>query len=1170
MKKLLFVLSLVAIHISVSSQQLARYEYWFDHNSDNRVQKSSSDSIIDIKVNTNGLSTGIHSFSFRAVDSEGRWSSPFTSYFLHVPSGTAAWTYEYWFDSDHNHRVKGQGTGDMIELDVRAQNLSIGIHSFNFRAKDEAGRWSVPVTAYFMRLGNDLDPNISYTYEYWIDEDSHQKVSGTSADGLINLNVNARSLKAGIHCLAFRIKDNRGRWGSPICHYFVKPFTKVENPITAYYYWFNGHVEDAQLVRLSQPASPLLLDVDLPTNNISQEVTRENITILTTPDDQQQLAMKNVLAIQFLDERGQWSETQVDTFAVAVGNRVVSLTPFIVNPEADEQWNGWTIEGNRSRSIQNRTPWNSASNNNYFCIHDKDMNRWHAQMKQTVSGLPAGNYFLSAIGRTNTSTVMSLIVNGYRTEFPAVDAVGGELWEEADENSPVRQANDGKGSGWSKRTVAFSTNGDPFDIIVDVNATDYQQWADIDGFELTVNGTADKAGTVSLRDVQIASISNELQWNELGQSVMLNLRGFYANKKGRQGTIYYSVDNGTTVQLVDGISADGTFEKEVECFFRENTSPHTISLYGKDTEGVISERAVIEIGNLNRGCSVEKLPQVAIYTGESITIDSLIVRDNRTGQLISPDDYTVTYINNVDDGVATITLEGIYPNWLGRKEVRFNIKSYIDDAEIAVLRTLYEKTLGDSLWYRKWDIQKEHVLCDEFMGITARNRHVTAINLANNNLTGEIPTGLLALPALKTLHLENNRLKGIVNTIGISSSLKELYMANNRLWGLNGAIPATVDKLTLNKQTIDEVGTFHLTASGLEAQMQQLPNIGLYDHQQQNFTRNADITMMSNGYNDPTLAILSQRDGEWQLRIDEWGSRTYLKESGNTVYCRDDAQNRFMIKLEYDAGDANFDGMVNIQDLSTTIMYCLKNYFATFNYGAANLWQDEIINIQDAVCLVNILLDGTPPQATASSHTNASRRSTNNGMNAAITCSDGRLTLSSPVPVSAFDVLIGGTQLSEITSLLEPKGFLVSMRQQSDGVHLVGYSPSGSLLPAGNSTVAEVKSRHPRVTAALLADDKARAVSVMGTEADGISEIAESAMSVVLGKGTITVTSANVLNNVSWTLQGVNGAIIDSGHATSLPAGVNSMTCKSIRHGVYVLRLTADGQRPIVKKISMR
>ena len=1142
MKKTSLVLLLLCLCISLQAQQIAKYEYWFDHDSDQRKVVTASNGNIILTANTATLPLGIHTFHFRALDSEGRWSPPISSLFLRQPmaqEGIVVDKYEYWFDEDYDHRITARPSGEWIDLSIDVKHLPVGVHSFQLRAIDDAGRGSAPVVGYFLRVALPNEVSTTFDYEYWFDNNESQKMTGGTTNGMINLKVDASNVKGGLHSIAFCIRGEDGRWAPPIYQYFVKPYDNVENKITGFYYWYNDQVEDAQLMRFEQPSSPLLLNVNLPTNNLYQEVTRENITILTTADGQQKLGMKNVLSMKFLDERGQWSAVQVDTFAVAVGNRVVSLTPFIVNSEADEQWKGWTTQGNRN--IANADDHYSGKAGNYFRLRN-------GEMRQTISGLPAGTYMLSAMGRVPATGKLSLNVGGYSADFAKTE----------------------ENNGWSQRTVMFVTDGSSFDIVATAAGIEGGQWADVDGFELTVNGIVDKANTVNLNDVQIVSIDNVSQWNELGSPVRLNISGLYQNKKGRNATIYYSVDNGTAIKLMDDLRSGDKFAKQIECFFRENASPHTISFYGRDSENVTSERSVIEIGSMNRGCTIEKLPPVAIYTGEPITIDSLIVRDNRTGQLISPDDYTVTYINNVDDGVATIAIEGVYPHWLGRKEVRFNIKSHIDDAELAVLRTLYKQTLGDSLWYRKWDVQKEQVLCDELPGITARKRHVTAIKLAGNNLTGEIPAGLLALPALQKLHLENNRLKGIVDTKGISSTVKELYLANNRLWGLNGAIPATVDKLTLNNQMIDEVGTFHLTASGFEAQMQQLPNIGLYDHQQQNFTRNADITMMNNGYNDPTLAVLSQRDGEWQMRIDEWGSRIYMKVSGDTVYCRDDAQNRFMIKLEYDAGDANFDGTVNIQDLSTTIMYCLKNYFATFNYGAANLWQDEIINIQDAVCLVNILLDGTPSQANASSHTNASRRSTNGGMNAAITCSDGRLTLSSPVPVSAFDILIGGTQLSEITSLLESKGFLVSMRHQSDGVHLVGYSPSGSLLSTGNTTIAEVKSEHPRVRAALLADDKARAVSVMGSETDGISEVANSSIAVVLGKGVITLTSANVLSNVSWTLQGVNGAIIDSGHATSLPAGVNSMTCKPIRHGVYVLRLTADGQRPIVKKISMR
>ena len=1119
-----------------------KYEYWFDEDYNNRISGHPTGEWIELAANAKTLTTGIHSFQFRARDYAGRWSSPIVSYFMRVPSaqeGLRVKSYEYWFDDDYKHRVTAHPSGDLINLSLDVKHLSVGVHSFQFRAIDDAGRRSAPVVGYFLRVALPSEVSTTFNYEYWFDNDESQKMTGSTTNGIISLQADAGNLKGGLHSIAFCIRGEDGRWAPPVYQYFVKPYDNVKNRVAGYYYWYNDLIEDAQLVRLEQPASPLLLNVNLPTNNLAQEVTRENITILNTADGQQKLAMKNVLSMKFLDERGRWSAVQVDTFAVAVGNRVVSLTPFIVNPEADEQWKGWTTQGNRN--IANADDHYSGKAGNYFRLRN-------GEMRQTISGLPAGTYMLSAMGRVPATGKLSLNVGGYSADF----------------------ANTAENNGWSQHTVMFVTDGSSFDIVATAAGIEGGQWADVDGFELTVNGIVDKANTVNLNDVQIVSIDNVGQWNELGSPVKLNVSGFYQNKKGRNATIYYSVDNGTAIKLMDDVRSGDKFAKQIECFFRENASPHTISFYGRDSENVTSERFVIEIGSMNRGCTVENLPQTAIYTGEPIVIDSLTVRDNRTGQLLSPDDYTVTYINNVDDGVATIAIEGVYPNYLGRKEVRFTIKSYIDNAEMAVLRSLYEQTLGDSLWYRKWDVQKEQVLCDELTGITARNRHVTAINLANNYLTGEIPAGLLTLPALQTIQLENNNLKGIVNTKDIAASVRELYLANNHLWGLNDVIPATVERLSLSGQTIDEVATLHLSVSDIEQQLQQLPNIGLYDHRQQNFSRNATITIRENSYNDPTLAVLSQRDGEWQLRKDEWGSRTYMKVSGDTVYCRDDAQNRFMIKLEYDAGDANFDGMVNIQDLSTTIMYCLKNYFATFNYGAANLWQDEIINIQDAVCLVNILLDATPPHANVSSHTKASRRSTPDGLSAIITYNDGRLTLSSPVPISAFDILISNTQLSEIASLLESQGFLISMRQQSDGVHLIGYSPSGSLLSAGNTTIAEVKSRHPRVRAALLADDKARAVIVMGSETDGISEVANSSIGVVLGKSMITVTSAEALNNVSWTLQGVNGTIFDSGHVKSLPAGVNSMACKPIRHGVYVLRLTADGQRPIVKKISMR
>ena len=764
-------------------------------------------------------------------------------------------------------------------------------------------------------------------------------------------------------------------------------------------------------------------------------------------------------------------------------------------------------------------------------------------MRQTVSGLPAGTYMLSAYGKAATGN-LTLSAAGYTANFPY----------EGDEN------------GWSQSTVTFVTDGEPFDIVTAATNMANGQWACIDGFELTVNGIVDKAGTLSLSDVQMANLSSPAAWNEPGSAVHLHLSGRYDNKKGREATIYYSIDNGTPMRLADNVTPSTQFDQEVECFFRENASPHTVSLYGKDTEDVMSERTVIEIGNMNRGCTVENLPQMAIYTGEPIEIDDLALRDSRTNELlVEGEDYTLLYNNNVDDGQATIVVEGVYPRYLGRRELHFTIKSHIADEELAVLRTLYDQTAGDSLWSRKWNMEKEQVLSDELAGVSVKNRHVTAIQLRGNRLTGQLPDAVFMLPALQTLNLEYNALSGTLNTNAIKSGLRELLLARNSLSRLNGKIPATVERLSLGGQTIREVEPLHLSQTTLETQLVMLPNIGLYNHQQQNFTRKADIRVMTGGYNGNTLALMSHQNGQWQLRTDEWGSRVYRQAQGDTIYCRDDAGNCFRLALTFEAGDANADGLVNVQDLSSIVLYCLNNYQATFNYTAANLWEDERVNVQDAVCLVNKLLDGTPPAIDNGS--NASRMTEAGIGSAMLTISEGRLVLASPMPVSAFDIVADGVRPEDVASLLEPLGFVVIKRQQAGGTHLVGYSPTGNLLPIGETILCMLGSQ-AQISHALLADDRAKAISVICNEQTDIAELGKATVEVVLRHDMIIVSTTKAMSNVKWSLFTMDGAVIDGGRLSSLPIGVNRIPCRMVKGGIAILRLTADDRQPIVKKVS--
>ena len=69
----------------------------------------------------------------------------------------------------------------------------------------------------------------------------------------------------------------------------------------------------------------------------------------------------------------------------------------------------------------------------------------------------------------------------------------------------------------------------------------------------------------------------------------------------------------------------------------------------------------------------------------------------------------------------------------------------------------------------------------------------------------------------------------------------------------------------------------------------------------------------------------------------------------------------FHLRFFFEQGDANFNGSIDILDVQSVINYMFEEYQnRPFNFTAANLWEDETINIQDAICGVNLLLEQSP------------------------------------------------------------------------------------------------------------------------------------------------------------------------------------------------------------------
>ena len=116
-------------------------EYWLDGDMATRTTIGASPAPIDIA----DLAIGLHTFTIRAQDNNGVWSSPVTKYFIKeaVVEPTTIARYMYWFDDDETNRVTGELTEASGVLPITLPGtLAGGTHTLSWRVGDSKGVWS--------------------------------------------------------------------------------------------------------------------------------------------------------------------------------------------------------------------------------------------------------------------------------------------------------------------------------------------------------------------------------------------------------------------------------------------------------------------------------------------------------------------------------------------------------------------------------------------------------------------------------------------------------------------------------------------------------------------------------------------------------------------------------------------------------------------------------------------------------------------------------------------------------------------------------------------------------------------------------------------------------------------------------------------------------------------
>ena len=245
-------------------------EYWFDYAYDSRTPIPITDGNWVQQLDVGTLQPGLHVMACHMGTSDGRWSSVLVKNIL-VPypssfEDNVLKDYEYWVDHDFEHKVSGTiAASGIIDLNLDFKTLSPGLHNIAFRVLDANGHTSsILVKNFLVPNPSSMEENVLKNYEYWVDHDFDHKVSGTiAASGIIDLNLDFKTLSPGLHNIAFRVLDANGHTSSILVKNFLvpNPSSTEENVLKNYEYWVD-HDFDHKVSGTIASSGIIDLDID--------------------------------------------------------------------------------------------------------------------------------------------------------------------------------------------------------------------------------------------------------------------------------------------------------------------------------------------------------------------------------------------------------------------------------------------------------------------------------------------------------------------------------------------------------------------------------------------------------------------------------------------------------------------------------------------------------------------------------------------------------------------------------------------------------------------------------------------------------------------------------------------------------------------------------------------
>ena len=390
-----------------------------------------------------------------------------------------------------------------------------------------------------------------------------------------------------------------------------------------------------------------------------------------------------------------------------------------------------------------------------------------------------------------------------------------------------------------------------------------------------------------------------------------------------------------------------------------------------------------------------------------------------------------------------------------------------------------------------WDMSADLENIGYLNGVDEYRGHVVGINLSKKKLEGDFPEEILDLPYLETINLRENNLSGDLPTIikekitEISTEypdsilrIKSIDVSGNHLTGNVGKLASLsqlanldtfigdnnmfdeltpelpyITSLSLKEQEIDKEIEIDFNNTEVESIVAQIPSLLLYDHKNQTHQTQPSILLANYPPNTEDYsaekpyfgAKITMNNGVFSF--EKVKDNTYKGTSGDTLFvsnmdAEDEVLNSFCYMVhEFEQGDADFINGVTVADLQATILYAFEEYKRLFNFTAANTYVDSIINVQDAVCTVNILLADNETDRKYSAFVNRHNENEQMQNDACIYIKDNQVFLNTSKPIAAISIKADGN----IRWVLDKRG----MMQAVSGSNVVAYSLEDVTIPVG-------------------------------------------------------------------------------------------------------------------------